>query len=171
MSMKKKAAKLKVVISYSHRDTGRLDRLKTHSAMWVREGRVVLWHDRDISAGAPLDREIAAQLSDCELFLPLVSPDFLSSGYCYNREMRSAMARHRSGELRIVPIILEPCDWKSSPLGRFKALPRDGWDNENEAWLDVVTELRKIIKTRRVGAECAPDATVCPARTRLGRKG
>lgn len=176
MSMKKKVAKLKVVISYSHRDTDKLERLKTHSAMLVREGGVILWHDRDISAGASLDREIAAQLSSCELFLPLVSPDFLSSGYCYNREMRNAIARHRKGELCIVPIVLEPCDWKSSPLGRFKALPRDGrpiskWDNENEAWLEVVTELRKIIKARRVVMRRPPRVAVRVTRVRRGRKG
>lgn len=50
-----------------------------------------------------------------------------------------------------MPIIIEPCDWTSSPLRRFKALPRDGkpvseWTNANNAYLDVVEELRRILE-------------------------
>jgi len=173
--LKTKAAKLKAIFSYSHRDTEKLERLKTHSAMLVREGRMTLWHDRDINGGTPLDREIAERLSDCEFFLPLLSPDYLSSGYCYNREMRHAIARHRKGELRVVPVILEPCDWRSSPLGRFKALPRDGkpistWDNENEAMLDVVTELRRLIKAPRAVGHAPRRPARASARDRAARR-
>lgn len=54
-------------------------------------------------------------------------------------------------KLRIVPIILEPCDWRASPLNQFKALPKDGkpiseWTNQNLAFLDIVTELRHLIE-------------------------
>ena len=141
---------MKAILSYSHRDIERLQRLKAHSAILLQEGRVAYWHDRDIAAGSAFDRDILARLESCELFMALVSPDFLSSSYCYEREMKRAIARHRLGRLRIVPIILEPCDWLSSPLGKFKALPRDGkaistWPNENEAWLDVVIELRRLL--------------------------
>jgi hypothetical protein len=53
----------------------------------------------------------------------------------------------------IVPVIIEHCDWKASPLVQFKALPKDGkpvsdWTNKDAAWLDVVTELRKLIAKR-----------------------
>jgi hypothetical protein len=63
--------------------------------------------------------------------------------------MASAIRRHEAGEITIVPIILEPCDWLSSPLAQFKALPRDGkavseWTNQNTAFLDVVNELRRL---------------------------
>ena len=67
--------------------------------------------------------------------------------------MQLALERHDAGETRVVPIIIEPCDWSSTPLGQFKALPKDGrpiakWDNSNAAYLDVVKELRRIT-TRR----------------------
>jgi TIR domain len=64
-------------------------------------------------AGGNIDSEIAAQLNQCRLFLALVSPDFLSSQYCYETEMTNAIRRHDAGEIVVVPIILEPCDWLS----------------------------------------------------------
>lgn len=119
--------------------------------MLRRDGSLAEWIDQKILAGGDIDREVSRQLDKCDLFLPLVSPDFLASNYCYDTEMKRAMERHEAGTTRIVPIIIEPCDWKKSPLNRFKALPRDGkpvadWTNENNAYLDIVTELRRLIE-------------------------
>jgi hypothetical protein len=145
---------MKAFISYSHRDSAMLDRLHTHLSMLRREGGIAEWHDRKILAGARVDQEISKQLDDCQIFLALVSPDFLASGYCFDKEMSRAIYRHESGELIVVPVILEPCDWLASPLKQFKAVPKDGkpitgWTNENAAWLDVVTELRRMVQSAR----------------------
>jgi hypothetical protein len=139
----------KAFISYSHRDEKALDRLHTHLAVLRRENLITAWYDRAILAGGEIDREVLSNLNDSDLFLAVVSPDFLASNYCYEREMENALKRHEQGTLRVIPIILEPCDWKSSPLGKLKALPKDGkpisiWTNENVAYFDVVTELRHL---------------------------
>ncbi|MDD9981589.1 MAG: toll/interleukin-1 receptor domain-containing protein [Gammaproteobacteria bacterium] len=145
---------MKAFISYAHKDEDALRQLMTHLAILEREGGIEAWFDRRILAGSEIDREIDERLESCELFLALVSPDFLDSDYCYSREMQRALERHEAGETRIIPIIIEPCDWLSTPLGQFKALPKDGrsiaeWDNSNAAYLDVVKELRRIPTTRK----------------------
>jgi hypothetical protein len=142
----------KAFISYSHRDEKALDRLHTHLAMLRRENLITAWYDRELLAGDDFGREILSNLQDSDLFFALVSPDFLASNYCYEQEMENALKRHEDGTLRVIPIILEPCEWKSSPLGKLKALPKDGkpisiWTNENVAYFDVVTELRRLIGT------------------------
>jgi TIR domain len=141
----------KLFISYSHRDERPLDRLHTHLAMLRREGAISAWYDREILAGENIDNDIDANLTNSDIFFALVSPDFLASKYCYEREMAKAIERHDAGSLRVIPIILEPCDWTSSPLGKLKALPKDGkpistWTNQNVAFLDIVEELRRILK-------------------------
>jgi len=143
---------MKAFISYSHRDSPFLERLHTHLATLKREGKVKAWYDRDILAGGEINAEISGQLESCELFLALVSPDFLASNYCYEQEMQKAIELHDAGKSRIISIIVEPCDWQSTPLKRFKAVPRDGkpvseWQNHNTAFLDVVTELRRIAES------------------------
>lgn len=151
---------MKAFISYSHKDAGALDRLHTHLAMLHREGAIEAWFDREILAGGELDAEISAQLESCELFLLLISPDFLASDYCVEREMQSALERHAAKNARVVPIIIEPCDWTASPLRQLKALPRDAkpvseWTNENNAYLDVVNEIRRILRS-----DCLSDGPI-----------
>jgi hypothetical protein len=140
---------MKAFISYSHRDESALERLRVHLAQLKREGSITEWHDRDILAGGPIDSEVARHLEGSALFLALASPDFLNSNYCYDKEMARAIQKQDANEMRIIPIIVQPCDWKASPLGRFKALPKDGkpiseWANANNAFLDIVGELRRI---------------------------
>jgi len=140
----------KLFTSYSHRDERALERLHTHLAMLKREGLITAWHDRAILAGDNIDNEIDANLADSEIFIALVSPDFLDSKYCYEREMATALKRHEEGTLRVIPIIQEPCDWTASPLGKLRALPKDGkaistWANENIAYVDIVKELRRVL--------------------------
>ena len=146
---------MKVFISYSHKDESALERLHTHLAVLLRDGRIDEWFDREILAGGEIDAEIAERLESSGLFLLLVSPDFLASDYCVEKEMERALERHRSGDARVVPIIVEPCDWASTPLRDLKALPRDGkpvsdWTNENNAFLDVVQELRRVLEAEEV---------------------
>lgn len=141
----------KLFISYSHRDEKALERLHTHLAMLRREGAIGTWYDREILAGGNIDNEIDVHLNDSDIFFALLSPDFLASQYCYEREMTKAIERHDEGSLRVIPIILEPCDWTSSPLGKLKALPKDGkpistWSNQNVAYLNIVEELRRLLK-------------------------
>ena len=146
---------MRAFISYSHRDQAELGRLHTHLAPLRSEGLIDTWYDRQILAGGKIDAEIDRELESCDLFLLLVSPDFLASDYCVNREMSRALEHHRDDAAPVVPIIVEPCDWLSSPLRELKALPRDGkpiseWPNPNNAYLDVVRELRRILEARKV---------------------
>lgn len=143
--------KLKLFVSYSHVDEHSLVRLTKHLAMLKRNGLIVDWFDQKIMPGGDIDESISARLLECDLFIALVSPDFLASSYCYEQELLRALARHDEGTLRVLPVIVQACDWKASRLGRLKALPKDGkpvadWTNENNAWVDVVTQLRRVVE-------------------------
>lgn len=142
---------MKAFISYSHHDQAVLERLHVHLAMLRREGLIDEWYDREILAGGDIDDDVQAHLSDAQLFVAIVSPDFLNSNYCYEKEMQRALERAEAGALRIVPVIAQPCEWKRSSLSRYKAVPKDGkpiseWTNINNAFLDIVTELRRVVE-------------------------
>lgn len=168
---------MKAFISYSHRDNATLERLHVHLASLRREGKIEAWFDREILAGGELNGEIAAQLESCELFLLLVSPDFLHSDYCVEKEMKRALERHDARQARVIPIIIEPCDWTTSPLRKLKALPRDGkpvseWTNANTAFLNVVQEIRRIAD-QGVGSAASEEretAFAAPVRAPVGER-
>jgi hypothetical protein len=144
-------------LSYSHTDEKVLERLHKHLAVLKREGTLSTWSDHAILAGDRLDGVISAQLEQSQIFVALVSPDYLASQYCYDKEFARALELAATGQMRIVPVILEPCDWLSSPFKDFAALPKDGqpissFTNPNNAYLNVVTGLRRIIESPGGGA-------------------
>src|SRR5205814_513347 len=94
--------------SYSHKDEDLRDQLEVHLAMLKHDGIIESWHDRKIPAGDELDTSIDAKLDEADVILLLVSPDFLASRYCYEREMARAMQRHAEGSARVIPVILRP---------------------------------------------------------------
>ena len=137
--------------SYSHRDQELRDRLEAHLSLLKRQNLISAWHDRKIGAGEDFADVIAQELETAEIVLLLVSADFIASDYCYDVEMKRALDRQRSGEARVIPVILRPCDWKQSPFGGLKAVPKDGkpvtaWPDFDEAFLDIVAELRRAIE-------------------------
>jgi hypothetical protein len=159
--------------SYSHRDESLRDQLETHLSMLKRQGFIETWHDRRITAGEALDYEISANLDRADIVLLLVSPDFLASNYCYDKEMVRALERHAAKTCVVIPVILRPCDWHDAPFGKLMATPTDGkpitqWPNIDEAFLDVTTAIKGALAKRNPGAARAPSAIVSPIST-IGR--
>jgi len=116
----------KTFISYSHLDEKMRERLVRHLATLTNDGIINLWHDRKIAAGDEFDQTIIDKLEASDLILLLLSPAFLDSKYCMSVEMERAITLHDSGRTRVVPVILQECDWKNTKLNKLNALPVDG---------------------------------------------
>ena len=156
-----------VFFSYSHKDEALRDRLETSLAMLKRQGFVETWHDRRIVAGDDLTGAIAAELERADVVLLLVSPDFLASAYCYDREMQRAMERHAAGTARVIPIILRPCQWQDAPFSHLLAVPKDGLPvtkhaDLDDAFLDIANAIKKACKSRVSPGAIPPVATSTP---------
>lgn len=150
-----------VFFSYSHDDEALRDQLEKHLASLRYEGAIESWHDRRILPGDNLDASIDVQIDSAELILLLVSSSFLSSRYCYTIEMQRALERHQRGECKVVPVILRACDWHNTPLGSLMAVPRDGkpitsWTNPDEAYTDVVRQIRALLQHMQPRAASRP---------------
>jgi hypothetical protein len=156
--------------SYSHADEDLRNQLEKHLSALKHQGLIETWHDRRIAAGQAFDQEIDAHLEAAEVILLLISSDFLASDYCYEREMARAMERHETREAIVIPVILRPCDWHDTPFGRLTAAPKDGlaitkWPDLDEAFLDVVTAIKGVLRLRgsRPNAKEATARTKAPA--------
>ena len=141
---------MKAFISYSHFDENHLTLLHKHLAYLQREKLITTWTDNEILAGGKIDEAVSDALSGCNIFMALLSPDYINSNYCYEKEFEKALEMQEREKLIIVPIIAEPCDWLNTPFNKFKALPKDGkaiseWSNTNTALLNVIQNLRTLI--------------------------
>lgn len=169
---------MKAFISYSHKDIDYLEKLKVHLAQIRREGLITEWTDKEITVGANLDNSISSALSSSQLFISLVSPDYIASQYCYEKEFETALKLQGEGKISIIPIIVEPCEWKSTPLGAIKSLPYDGkpvseWTNANNAFVQVVQEIRKLINQHGINTHTSTDdasAQITPSRNYKAEK-
>jgi hypothetical protein len=128
------------------------EQLDRHLASLKREGLIDVWHDRRIPPGAEWKGQIHQNLETAELILLLVSADFLPSDYCTDIEARRALQRHAAGQARVIPVILRPCDWHNSEIGKLEALPTDGRPVTSQDWdLDaaltaVAQGIRRAVK-------------------------
>jgi hypothetical protein len=137
--------------SYSHVDENLRDQLEIHLSGLRRQSLIDSWHDRRITAGEEFGAAIDGHIDTSDVILLLISPDFIASDYCYEREMKRALERHDRGEAKVIPVILRPCDWHDLPFGKLLATPKDGrpvtkWPNIDDAFVDVVSAIKGALK-------------------------
>src|SRR6266700_5110514 len=134
----------------SHKDRALRDELEIHLSTIKRQDIISSWYDGDISPGAEWEPQIMERLTSAQIILLLISADFIHSDFCYGVEMKRAIERHNVGEVRVIPILLRPTDWQGAPFAKLKMLPTDAtavtsWSAHDEAFLDVVQDIRKAI--------------------------
>lgn len=149
-----------IFFSYSHKDEALRNELEIHLASLKRQGVISTWHDRRIAAGEEFAGKISDNLESANIILLLVSPYFIASDYCYEVEMKRALERHESGEAKVIPVILHPCDWHGTPFGKLLAAPTDGkpvskFPNLHDAFLDITLAIRAVAE-KITGAALSP---------------
>jgi tetratricopeptide (TPR) repeat protein len=154
---------VRVFYSYAHEDEALRDELEKHLSLMQRQGIIQAWHDREITAGRAWKDAFDQHLEAAELILLLISPDFLHSDYCYDIEMRHALARHDAGEAWVLPIHLRPVDWQEAPFARLQALPTDArpvteWADSDQAFRNIAQGIRQAAQAIRHTAAHVPIA-------------
>ena len=141
----------RIFISYAHEDRRYKDELGKLLRYPVREGKVIVWDDGEITAGADWDDDIRRALFEANIVIMLISSDFVGSAYIDRVELAEAVEREQRGETRIVPIIVRRCIWEErTGLSRLQALPVGGkpisdWSSRDHAWTNVDEGLTKLI--------------------------
>ncbi len=136
---------LKVFITYSHKDADYKEELRRRLAVMEQQGMITLWDDNEILPGDEWYKDISDNLTDSDILLYLVSASSLVSKNC-NKELGEALG----SDIRVIPIILESCDWQNHQLRDNQALPDKGkpineWDPESKAWQNVADGIRKVV--------------------------
>ncbi|NBQ71075.1 MAG: toll/interleukin-1 receptor domain-containing protein, partial [Nitrosomonadaceae bacterium] len=151
----------KVFISYSHKDEDWKDQLQTQLAVLEHEGLLSVWDDRQIAAGDDWYPEIAKAIESAQIAILLISAHFLSSKFILGKEVPPLLERRRKEGLRVIPLILKPCPWKTiawlskiqgrpldnSPLSSFEEHHRDHHLSE------LALEINQLLNQASAGAQ------------------
>jgi hypothetical protein len=150
--------------SYSHRDEELRKKLEDHLAGLRWSEKIAEWHDRNIDVGDEWAKEIDRNLTSADVILLLVSASFIASKYCWSVEMKKALERHDKGEAKVIPVILRPCSWHTTPFAKLQAAPTNAkpvtcWSDPDEALYDVACKIERAVtdlqQRRRRAAEQA----------------
>ena len=150
---------LKGFITYSHEDTEAKKELRKRLTVMEQNNELVTWDDGQLTPGDKgLQEDLLKKVADSDLLLYLVSAASLASKNC-NKELAEALKR----EIKVIPIILEHCDWLYHQLSSFEVLPDKGkpltkWKDESEGWQNVVDGIRKAIDEMQTQAKSTSES-------------
>lgn len=146
---------IRIFFSYARtvqQDKALLNRLKVHLSPARREGLIDYLYDRENATNSTGEESIEASISEADIIVVLMSPDYFNSTVCVEVEMQHALERKAKGT-HLIPVLLHQTDWETSPLSPYEPLPADGKpvdrplraDKEN-ALLEVSNEIRRVAK-------------------------
>ena len=121
-------------VSYSHLNAAWFAKLRPLLRFRTPSANIAhVWHDQDLRVGDRWNDEIQAALERMDVFICLVSYEFLYSEYIMDIELKHALAREKKGEVEIVPILLYDVNLKDDcpELHAFNPLP--AW---SKCWRD-----------------------------------
>jgi len=137
-------------ISYAHADNRFRDELRGALTTYERTRQLQIWDDTCIVPGQRWEDEILSKLTTADIVVLLLSNDFISSDYCYQKEMQVARERDKAGECTIVPIVVRPCRFDRLEVGQLQVILPNGKSvkqnkDRDAAWVEVTKELDKVI--------------------------
>ena len=116
----------------------------------ARQGLLTICSEGRLLGGDVVVDALIQQLSDVDIALFLLSADLLADPLFTDHLAPHALTRQRSRSLRLVPVLIRPVDFSSCPFADLRPLPSNGtpisrWSDQDEAWLDVLTGLRRVM--------------------------
>jgi hypothetical protein len=117
-----------------------------------------IWHDDPIIPGQPLKTYIESRIHHTDIFLLLVSDDFMNSQFIKQIEFKAVIDRHKENKSVVIPIIIGNCQWDIDlklidyefNLSELQVLPEEGKpigdsDSPDTVYNKVAVGIRTII--------------------------
>ena len=149
---------LKIFVTYAHKDKAAKDKLIAHLGVMEKKSEIKFWDDNEIRPGDEWHKQIPNNLAASDILFYPVSAASLASENC-NRQLTEAL----SAQIRVIPIILERCNWLNHQLSNFQVLPAEGkpigeWFPDRMGWQNVTESIQEAIDKIQAQVE-APSRT------------
>ena len=160
------AGPVEIFISHAQGDEDNLNELIRQLTPMQRKGGITLWDTRQIVGGAVTATEIEKHLNTAQIFLLLITSNYVTSDH-YSLVVNRAMARQQRGEAFVIPILLNWVFWEDEPYGNLSPLPDNrkpvsAWTNRGEAFFNIAEGIRKVVEKLTKPPLTAPAASPEP---------
>ena len=155
--------RVRLFYSYNHKDEEyRSEAQKTLGLL--RHSKVLDdWSDHSILPGQKISAAIRKRMDETDIFVFLLSRDFLASSECHKEwDYAAKLARSRPNIVR-VPILLKRCPWRDLEGAKdLKALPTDAkpittYPDAELAWQQIYDGLSDVVYNYRTTFQVTPD--------------
>lgn len=133
------------------RDTKILKELEKHLGDLRRKGLINVWYQDKVQPGTEINKAIDEHFEDADIFLLMVSPDFIASDFCHAL-MNKAIKKHDFSQAQILQIYLRPVDWPDMRKSQIQVLPTNDqpitlWLDRDEALKNVAEGIRSLVES------------------------
>ena len=148
---------ISIAIAYVQTDERHKNCIERDLRTLVKQKWNIKWNAYDINTPSEWVTDVDDPLNACHLLLLLVSPDFVSSEFCYDPSVSQAVKRHMSS-FWVSPVLLRPCLWEDTPFGPVQVggkglpvLPMNQlsvaeWPSEDAAFLDIARGIKRALE-------------------------
>lgn len=139
---------LRVFVSYAHTDSGYKDEFRKAIRPLERAERIIVWDDGALIAGERWNNEIFRRLDEAEIFIALVSKNFMASDFCTSKEMEAAKVAEMEKRKTIIAVQLKPTAAWRDAFGHMQDIPKqpiNQYKDPDDGWNDVYVEMKKAI--------------------------
>lgn len=152
------ARKTKIFTIYAWEDKNAMLQLLRHLKPFEEDFDLSFWHDDPINTGQEWKPQDESRLNEADIFLLLVSADFMNSEFIKQLEFKNIIDRYKENKSVVIPVILEYCRWEidfksddyNFNLNELQVLPNDGkplenWSSPDLAFNNIATNIKKVI--------------------------
>lgn len=142
---------IKILYSSAPEDKSMLENLDKHLVNLKRNSFISTWHHDELQPGIERIVEVEKHFKAADIVILLISSSFFNSDYCHDVEMKKALEKQKNKEAIIIPILLSPCDWENTQIGKLEILPTAKmpivlWNNREQAFWDVAKNIRQKVE-------------------------
>ena len=135
--------------SYSHKDRLLRDEMEIRLSELKSQGIIDEWFDSRVPASGVNEETSNLYFETADIILLLVRPYFIASDNKYNYEMEKAIRKHEKGEAKVIPVILDPCNWMGALPGEpaldlFGGKPEGNYDLFREIINAICTAVEEV---------------------------
>jgi len=120
------SAATKVFLSYSHKDTKWVERLREHFRAVAGDTGLDIFDDSLIAPGEKWFERLEREMSSAGVAILLVSPSFLASNFVRREEVPRLLAKRSKEGMVLYPLLIRDCAFAAVPwLASIQVRPRD----------------------------------------------
>lgn len=137
----------KVFISYAREDEYFIHHLDKHLIILRRNGLIQTFYNQTIVIGEGWYNQNLKEINEADLFILLVSADFIASDYIWEKELIATLKRVKDPDdnALLLPIIIRACDWRNTPLNQFNTLDLSNTENWDEGYKKIAITIKEML--------------------------